>query len=249
MNRKIVVLNLALLALATTLVWQLRARWLSVREHKQSVLSQTPRPQTAPAPLPPPPPKAASPAEYIEVAQKTLFARDRNPNVIVEPPPPPPAPPPPKPMPALPSYYGQMALGKPIVVLSLKGDEQKSYHEGDDVGPFKLISFDRESITFEWEGQTVERKLTELKPKEAPPAQPAAAAAAAPASSAPVIKPIGEPSSSSDTTDPKVGADMAGGFRGCVPNDSSPAGTVVNGYRKVISRSLMGSTCYWEQVK
>jgi hypothetical protein len=143
-----------------------------------------------------------------------------------------------------------MSLGKPIVVLSLKADDQKSYHEGDDVGPFKLISFDRESIIFEWEGKTVERKLAELKPKEAPQAAQAGAANAAPPPATAVVKPIGGASSSAATeTDPKIGADMAGGFRGCVPTDSSPAGTVVAGYRKVISRSLMGSTCYWEQVK
>ena len=148
MNRKVLLLNLALLALAATLGWQLRVRWLDARTHERTFLSRTP---AGPPVLPPPPaqlPKPVSPADYIDVAQKTLFSKDRNPNVIVDPPPPAPAP-----------------------------------------------------------------------PKPAPPKEPG------------------------------LGVDMGGGFRACVPGDPSPAGTVLNGYRKVVAQSLMGPSCHWEQVK
>jgi hypothetical protein len=250
-NRKIVLLNLTLAALAGTLVWQIRIHWRGARERERSMISQTARP---PQSLPPPPleaPKTVTPGDYLDVAQRTLFSRDRNPNVIVDVVPPPP-PPPEKPLPQLPLYHGQMSLGKTVVVLSLKGDDQKSYEAGEEVGPFKLVAFDRESITLEWEGKTVERKLAELKPKEAPPAQQQETAAPAPApSAAAVVKSIGSGagSSSSSTTDAQPGQEIGGGFRACAPGDTSPEGTISGGYRKVVARGLMGASCHWEQVK
>jgi hypothetical protein len=48
------------------------------------------------------------------------------------------------------------------------------------VGDFKLVSFDEDRVAFEWKGKNVERKLEELRPKEA--AVQASTQAAAPAS-------------------------------------------------------------------
>ena len=104
--------------------------------------------------------------DYNAAVQNNLFAKDRNPNVIVDPPPPPNPPPPPPPMPELPSYYGTMDFGDPVMMLKLPKGEQKKYHAGEKVGPFKLVSFDREKLVFEWDGKTVERKPGELKEKE-----------------------------------------------------------------------------------
>jgi len=50
-------------------------------------------------------------------------------------------------------------------------------------------------------------------------------------------------------SDPTLGVDMGGGFRGCAAGDNSPAGTILSGYRKVVARNLMGTSCHWEQVK
>ena len=121
--------------------------------------------------LPPPPvvqPKPATPAEYLDVAQKMLFSKDRNPNVVIEAPPAKPDPP----LPPLPSYYGQMAFGTPVVFLSTLKEGQKSYHAGDKVGPFELVSFDHEKIDFKWNDKTVERKLADLVPKDNTPPPP-----------------------------------------------------------------------------
>lgn len=46
---------------------------------------------------------------------------------------------------------------------------------------------------------------------------------------------------------PEIGVDLGSGFRACVPSDHSPAGTVVDGYRKVVGKSFMGRTCLWER--
>jgi len=163
LNRRLVLLNLALLALAGALVWTLRANWLAAKTRERAVLQ---RKVAAKAVMPPPAlpaVKAVAPAEYIDVAGKMLFSKDRNPTVVVEPPKPAPEPV----MPALPSYHGQMAIGEPVVLLSMTANAaQRSYHAGEQIGDFKLVSFDENRIAFEWKGKNVERKLEELRPKE-----------------------------------------------------------------------------------
>jgi len=182
-NRRIVLLNLALLALLGALVWTLRANWLAAQARERAVLERTATPKLVLAPPSPPLVKAAAPAEYLDVANKMLFSKDRNPTVVVEPPKPAPEPV----MPALPNYHGQIAIGEPVILLSAANNVQRSYHTGDQVGDFKLVSFDQENIAFEWKGKSVERKLEELRPKQTL-AQAAAAAPAStpPAASAPV---------------------------------------------------------------
>jgi hypothetical protein len=253
MSRKIVILNLVLASLAGTLIWQVRVQWRQAREQQQRVLSRPGRPPAVLPPAPPAPAQAPTPAEYFDVAQRTLFSPDRNPNVVVDVTPPPP-PPPEKPLPPMPFYHGQMALGEPVVMLSLKGDDQKRYRAGEAVGSFKLVAFDREKITLEFEGKTVERKLAELRPKETQPVEQAAvapAAASSPLPPVPVVKPLSATpaSSPSPQSEIEIGGEMGGGLRGCAPGDNSPSGTVANGYRKVVARGLMGNTCHWEQIK
>ena len=243
MNRRILLLSLALIALAGSLGWLLRQKWLDARAHEQAVLSQPARVRALQPPPSPPAPAPVSPADYVEVAQKTLFSKDRNPNIVVDPPPPPKPDPP---LPPLPVYWGQMQFGDPVVILTApKVPEQKSYHAGDNVGDFKLVAFNGDSITFDWNGKQVERKLSELAPKDASLAPAAASAAAAPPLQVTNIAPVPPPPSNAP---PAAGTDMGGGFKACT-GDSAPAGTVVGGYRKVIGQSLMGPTCHWEQVK
>jgi hypothetical protein len=227
-------------------------QWLAAQQKERGMIAK----QAQPAPLTPPPPLEAvrpvTPGEYLDVAQRDLFARDRNPEVVIEVAPPPP-PPPQKPLPPLPVYHGQMSLGKAVVLLSLKGDDQKSYEAGEEVGPFKLLAFDAETITLEFEGKTVERKLAELRPKEPLPQQAAAAAPVPPPPSASAtVRTLGssaDPNKPASSSDNQPGADIGGGFRACAPGDTSPDGTLSGGYRKVVTRGLMGSACRWEQVK
>jgi hypothetical protein len=252
-NRKIWLLNLALVALAGLLGWRLRLIWVAGETQERAFLSQAPNIRAIIAPPAPPLPAPVKPADYDQVAQQMLFSRDRNPNVIVQPPPPPPPPPP---MPALPSYYGQMAIGEPVVLLSVAANgEQKSYHKGEDVGKFKLVAFDADSITFQWNGENVVRKLAEVmgKDTEKPPA-PTAAAPATPTYAPPVgagkTSITAEPPKPTLATQPAApGNDIGAGFRSCVAGDTSPAGTVADGYTKKISQSLMGPQCLWEKNK
>ena len=177
MNRRLVLLNLALLALAGALVWTLRANWIEAKARERAVLQRKVAAKAVLAPPALPTVKAVAPAEYIDVAGKMLFSQDRNPTVVVEPPKPAPEPV----MPALPSYHGQMAFDEPVILLSASANTaQRSYHAGDQVGDFKLVSFDDSRVAFEWKGKNVERKLEELRPKET--AAQAGTQAAAPAS-------------------------------------------------------------------
>jgi hypothetical protein len=247
MNRRILLLSVVLLALAASLGWLLRQKYTAAHAHEQQVLSKPPNVRPIAPPPTPPPAAPVSPADYVEVAQKTLFSQDRNPNVVVEPPPPPKPEPP---MPALPVYWGQMAFGgDPVAILTVgPAGEQKRFHVGEKVGDFKLMAFDRESMTLDWNGKQVERKLLELAPKEGQQPPAAASAAAAPAAPSQQLTSITSAAPQTSTAPPAVGTDMGGGFRACT-GDSSPAGTVVQGYKKVIGQSLMGPTCHWELVK
>lgn len=242
MNRKIIALNLALLALLGTLGWMLRAHWRETRAQELATLAKA---AAAKAQLPPPslpPPEAVVPATYLEVAQKTLFSKDRNPNVIIETVPPP-APKPEEPPPPWPEYHGQMGLGDPVAFLSVEKGGQKGFHAGEKVGPFKLVAFDRETMTFQWKEKTLRYPLEELKPKEASPVQ-AGVPASAPAqavSAGPVI-------GISTSKDPVLGP-ANGGVRGCITGDNSPAGTVKDGFKKTITPGMFGPMCQWEPIQ
>jgi hypothetical protein len=301
-NRRMVLLNVALLALVGALGWVLRENWLEAQARERAVLRRQVAPKAVLAPPSLPPVQAAAPAEYIDVANKMLFSKDRNPIVVVEPPKPAPEPV----MPALPSYSGQMAIGEPVIFLTAAKDAQHSYHVGDQVGDFKLTSFDQDNIVLEWNGKTVERKLEDLRAKQilaqAGAGSGASAGSGAPPGPVPAMprpsiptpgypRPIKSPdnastglstvaapaaSSTSSSTTPPVspttslggskaggdsnsasaasddgmfGAALPGGLRACVPADTSPAGTVHSGYRKVQSMSIFGASCDWEPVK
>ena len=245
MNRKIVLLNVCLLALLASLGWMLRARWLDARAKERAVLSKAARRTEV---LPPPasaPPAPANPSEYSEVVAKTLFSKDRDPNVVIVVPPPPP-PKPEEPIPPRPAYHGQMVWGpEPVAFLSIDSkNTQRSYRAGDEVGPFKLVAFDHEQIKFEWNGKTLEYKLSELKPKPTDAAQPQPQAQNGDAAPPPAPTPV----KAAGDQNPPMGA-QEGERRNCVVGDRSPMGTVNNGYRKVVGNGMIGEICYWELIK
>jgi len=251
MNRRVAISMLALLALSGLLGWLVRVHLIQAKAHERAVLSRSAPPRKV-LPLPPiDPPKPVTPAEYAEVAQRALFFQDRNPNVIVELKPPPPKPP----LPPLPFYFGQAALGEPAIFLSTGGSTQKPYHAGDKIGDkeqFVIVSFDQNKITLGFHDETVEKNLEDLRPKQETPAQqaPVAAAPARPATAR-----TGSLSSASvgddspDKKDSVIGADYGSGYRACVPGDTTPAGTVKDGYRKVMTQTMFGQSCHWETVK
>ncbi|MGQ9634862.1 MAG: hypothetical protein ACUVXB_11530 [Bryobacteraceae bacterium] len=250
MKRKIIVLNVVLAALAGAAAWQLHVRQKEIRAQESKLLRQPP-PAPAPVPVPelnPPPP--ARPADYGEVAQKTLFTPDRNPDVVIEAPPP-------KPVPPFPVAYGLMNLGDaPTVILSEKpGAPNRGYRAGDKVGEFVLASIHNDELVFEWDGKQFRKTLQDLKPDaNTPQPAPTAASAVAPppvpeTAPAPVTTTVGSVSASSSQSESGPGRDTGDGYRACVPGDTTPAGTVRDGFRKVIYQTPFVAVCRWEPVK
>jgi hypothetical protein len=240
LNRRLVLLNLALLALAGALVWTLRTNWIQAKARERVVLQRKVAAKAVLAPPPLPAVKAVAPADYIDVAGKMLFSKDRNPTVVVEPPKPPPEPV----MPALPNYHGQMAIGEPVILLSMSANAvQRSYHAGDQVGDFKLVSFDENRVDFEWKGKKVERKLEELKPKETTGAAGAQAAkAAAPAStSAAAAAPV-RPVASLDHPSPAAPAASVSSASASATPAPSKAVTSLGGTSSTANSASSGDT-------
>jgi len=239
LRRKLLVLNLVLVALIALAALRVRQQYLAGQARERAVLGRSLPPAAAPPLSKSEPVQPLAAASYIEIAQKMLFSKDRNPTVIVEA-----APPAPKPMPPLPSLHGVMSFPDgPVAMLSEKsGARHRGVRVGQSIGPFKLLAISEQEISFEWDGQTVVRETRELIQKaEAPPEtssrtpRPAAAPAAA-ASNAP-------------RGQPAPGVSIGGGVRACQPGDSSPPGTVVDGMRKVVTQSPFGPVCRWEAVQ
>jgi hypothetical protein len=46
-----------------------------------------------------------------------------------------------------------------------------------------------------------------------------------------------------------AGAITGFGFKECIPNDSSPEGTIDGGFRKTITTTPFGKSCRWDPVK
>ena len=255
MTRKLAFLNVLLVALLGAAGWQLRERWAEARVKQEAQLKRLVSP--------PPPPavpvveavKPVEAANYSEVAMKMVFAKDRNPNVIVDVIPPPPE----DPIPTFPTVYGVMEIGGPITVFMSDGTSgsQKGYRPGEQVGPFKLVSATRNEFVLAWKDKTFNKTLADLKPKpgqQTATAAPVAAGPSAPVAQLPKLADAeGGPNSKLKpalegmTKDGMI--DTGAVNRGCAPGDTSPAGAVQAGYRKVVRPSMFGQVCYWEPAR
>jgi hypothetical protein len=242
LKRKLLILNLGLAVFLAYAGFALRQEWLAEKAREAAELNRALKPAAPPPfnPLAVAPPVA--PAGYAAIAQETLFDRSRNPNVVIETPPPPP----PKPMPPLPVYHGQMNIGTgPMAILSMTANSaHQGLHPGESIGPFKLVDINSDEITLEWEGKTIRKNVDELLDRSATQQQAAAPAVRSEQPAAPALAP--PPPAAKSAIGP--GADTGAGFKRCEPNDSTPAGTVVDGYRKVVSPTPFGEACRWDPV-
>jgi hypothetical protein len=232
-------LNFALIALVAGGVWRLRKESQDFHERERATMGKKIPVPAAPAPLPPSPQPSVAASSYIDIAQKMLWSKDRNSQVIVDPPKPPA---PPKPLPALPSVYGVMQLDGPIVMMSDKaGARQRGVRPGEKIGEFKLVSVDSKELTFAWEDRTVTKKIDELIDRSGDSVQVVGPSGGAGAGSAPSVPQV--------VGRPEPGVKVSEGVANCQTNDPSPAGTVVNGMRKVVRQTPFGASCIWEAVK
>jgi hypothetical protein len=134
--------------------------------------------------------------------------------------------------------------GGPTAILSTKaGETSRRYSAGDKVGEFILAEVESDAIVLEWDGRQFRKSLKELR--AAAPAVPAAPAAAQPAAPT-VVAPVRTAAASPD---PGPGTQVSEEHRECQGGDTSPAGTLRNGYRKVLVASPFGDLCRWDLVK
>lgn len=134
------------------------------------------------------------------------------------------------------------------------------------MGPFQLASVSRDKAVFKWEDKTIEKTLDELKLKPGEKVQMAEAQVPERTGAAPAVTSVlganraqieakqqqqeaAAQQQSSMQNKASPGADMGAGFRTCQVGDTSPSGTVANGYRKVVTQGLFGPQCRWEQVR
>jgi hypothetical protein len=249
LNRKLLLLDVALAAGAIYGGMQLHGQWVAAnaREAEARRYHMTPAPPPRVAPLPQEP--AVLPSGYKDIAVKTLFDKSRNPDIPVEVPPPPP---PPKEPPPLPSFHGMMDFGDgdgPIAMMSIGGTSgQQEVHAGGMIGPFKLVSFTRREIALEWDGRIIHKRVDEAgdSDKSSAPAQ----AQAAPVATGGVIPGVAAPQAqaAAHTAPLGPGQDLSDGSKACQSGDSNPAGTVVNGYRKDVRNGLFSQGCSWTMV-
>jgi hypothetical protein len=241
LKRKLVLLNLALVALIALAAWQARQTWAEAERRERAVLRASHQPLPPPpfAPLPAVEPLAA--AAYEEVAQKMLFTPDRNPTVTVEPVKP-------VPMPPLPVSYGVLNFGDgPIAILGEKaGAPHRGYQPGQTIGAFKLLSATSDQLVVEWKGQKIARKVEELRVREAGGGDSSASEGSSrPASVSPSQQSVVQVAPER----PLGPGEAVGNVRTCQPGDNTPPGAVVQGFRKVVSTTPFGKVCRWEPVQ
>lgn len=246
MSRRLIALNLLLLALCGAAGWRLWRHAQDVEYLQNRFLSQKVPPSDPPVIATPQAPSPASAATYLDVAAKLLFNRDRNPVVVIE------DKAPPKVMPQLPRFHGLFQLnGPPRIVLSERdGAPQKSYALGDTIGEFKLLNATQAGLVFEWDGKKVGALYSELRPQaDSAAAQPAPVSARGGSASPAASTPVSTVSSVSPAELRKPGESISATMRYCTPGDTLPEGAVVDGFRKVNRKTPFGTQCYWEKIQ
>jgi hypothetical protein len=238
LNRKLLILDVVLAAVAVYAGFQFRSQFRAVQAREGALTGRKPNPLPPPqfTPLSTAPPVLS--AGYSEIAQKLLFDRSRNSTVVVEVAPPPP----PKPVPPLPVYHGMMNIGDgPAAILSVNASSaQMEIHPGEMIGPFKLVDVNTQEIALEWDGKIIRKTVDEILDRTTRQVVADANTPAPAAPPPPVVQVVKAPLG--------PGEDTGRGYKVCIPNDSTPDDTVVDGFRKMSIRTPFGSACRWDPV-
>lgn len=250
MKPKLIALNLALVATLGAILWQGRLQLHRARTIRRENINVAVKPIPVPPAAPAPKPEAAQPVKYADVATKDLFSKDRNPDVVIDPP----KVEAPKPMPPLPIVYGVLGLpsGTKAIMAEKKGADSKPVKSGDTVGEFTIVSLDTKNVVFDWDGKQISKNIDDLIDRSEPAGGAASSSAAAPARGPAVIAPqaTAPPAPKQAAAASGPGKQEAGKpDRPCVPGDKSPNGTVTDGYKLSFMDSPFGRmACRWVPV-
>lgn len=239
MKNKLLLLNAVLLVAIGAGVWRLREAWLAARAREQAVLNRSVTPRSVGSAPPSPRIEPVLATSYADIAAKMLFAKDRNPTVVVEV-----KPEAPKPMPTLPALYGVMNLLDGTTAIMSEKPEMKhvGVRPGDKIGEFTLVSVNRDEITFTWEGKEVTRKIDAMIDRVGA-VQPGPSAIMRRATPVGAVTPQSQ--AQQKRGEPAPGVEVAKGIRACQQGDTSPAGTVADGYKKLVTPTPFGDSCRW----
>jgi hypothetical protein len=248
LNRKLLALDIALAAGVIYGGIQLHSVWSAAKARQARMPGPPPTAPAVPRVAALPRQPAVVPSGYQQVAVNTLFDPSRTPTIPVDPPAPPPPPPEPPP---LPSFHGMMDFGDPQGPVALITEHDTPGHEevhaGEMIGAFKLVSFNRQEMTLDWQGKVIHKRLNEGG------SEPAKARAV---EGGPPPIPLGITPGVATNTDaykPQEsekgpGDDLTDTMKKCQPGDSAPAGTQSGGFVKEVRLTPMGPQCDWRAV-
>ena len=110
------------------------------------------------------------------------------------------------------------------------------------IGPFKLLAFNRQEITLEWDGREIHKRVDEQVHHGGGAAQRGGGSGIIPGVAPPPI-------TEGRKTELGPGQEMTDSIKACQSGDSTAAGTVVDGYRKEVRMTPLGTTqCIWTAV-
>jgi hypothetical protein len=245
MKKNLIVLNLCLLGLVLFFFKQLRDSWVeygqmhslhSLNPPQTTGLSKSVKTATA----------SDTASEFMAIVNNDLFVADRT-NLM--PPEPPPPPPPPKVSPPKPVLCGIFRIGEEESVLMISNDPkskglQKRVRIGELMDKYKLEAILDQQVVMQAEGdEPVEIRLNEpagIVPRDY------SAGRASPAPAQPNVVMIGE---SAKKTSAAASTNINSPAVQAPPPPSVPAGTIVNGKRKVVTQTPFGNMESWEDVK
>ena len=243
MKPKFIALNLLLVVALGAIVWQARTRWNEAQVKRETNLNARVKPVPAPPLTPVPKPDGAQAAKYAEVATKDLFSKDRNPDVIIEPP----KVEKPKEMPPLPVVYGVLGLpsGTKALMSEKAGGASRPVRAGDTIGEFKIASLDPQTVVFDWDGKQIAKKIEDLIDRSSTAVTPTGTATGAQANAPAAPPPPPRPTNVAPGPGQEIPTAAGQSQRACVPGDPSPPGAMVDGYRKNVVQTPFGAICTW----
>jgi hypothetical protein len=235
---KLIALNLLLVAIVGVTIWQGTVRWQETQQLRRATLNVRVKPVPPPPMSPAPQPQTPPATKYEDIANKNLFSSDRNDQIVIDVPPVEK----PKPMPPFPIATGVMKLpsGVKAFMAEKPGDPVHAVKLDDMIGEFKITALDTKNVTFDWNGKKFDKTIDELIDRSnhqvtASAAAPAAATNTAPPPAAPALPPGTNP----------IGTPLTDTTKACRPGDTSPAGTVEDGFKKTVTPSIFGPVCRW----
>ena len=244
MSRNLVLLNLALLAILVAFTTELYRRTKDARQ-RYDIFERTGSGQRTHAFSRPAKPAAVRPSDYLAVVDRLLFSKDRNPIVTVEVPPPEVAA-----RPDLPRFIGLMDLGDGPIALMASDSKAipKPVARGEKVGEFTFVDAQGDSITFQWQDETIEVSQAELT------GSPVQAAGTSLTPRGAAGRP--QPGSSARLDSQRegrvggqhnIGPELVGrpGVYAADPKDSSPHGTEHEDFVKTVKKTPFGSQSWW----